>query len=68
MEKAEELTRKRAFAQIKVTVSKTAVEFFTKLGYEILGPSMRRTLEGQVLEFHPLFKKMRPTEKVELED
>jgi putative acetyltransferase len=68
LEKAEELTRKRSFAQIKVTVSKTAVGFFSKLGYEILGPNLRRTIEGQVLEFQPLFKKLRPPEKVELED
>ena len=68
LERAEELARKRAFAQIKVTVSKTAVGFFSKYGYEILGPNLRRTMEGHVLEFQPLFKKMRPPEKVDLED
>jgi putative acetyltransferase len=68
LETVEELARKRAFAQIKVTVSKTAVGFFEKFGYEMLGPNMRRTIEGQVLEFQPLFKKMRPPEKVDLDD
>ncbi len=68
LERAEELARRRTFAQIKVTVSKNAEGFFIKAGYEILGPNMRRTIEGQVLEFLPLFKKLRAPEKVSLDD
>jgi putative acetyltransferase len=56
LKKAEETALANGIYQVKATVSKNAEPFFVKHGYEILGPSLRRTIDGQVLEFQPLFK------------
>ncbi|MEZ4741353.1 MAG: GNAT family N-acetyltransferase [Bdellovibrionota bacterium] len=58
LKKIEDVAREKSASQLRVTISKNSEGFFTKNGYEILGPNLRQTIGGQVLEFLPLFKEM----------
>lgn len=56
LERFEEIVKEAGITQIKLITTKNAEPFFNKMGYDISGPALRQTMEGQVINLQPIFK------------